>query len=194
MKLTGEYQTTENGVVIEGRIHDTHIAEVRDAALKNCPGFVILNSSVDPALAINARQHGLRALGSQWFHAYHSMGKLDGEKVIKALDVPTRYRRCASMQPLIQLASIGVDGMSGIMYQKNLRWRDLDYRAHNARPKILNCSWVFSATQDDGSFKVQLYGLVNRHIMTMLISAATKYAKLLDLPEVIKLVQQRMED
>jgi hypothetical protein len=52
--------------------------------------------------------------------------------------------------------------------------------------KMANVGWVFDAVQPDGSFNVQLYGLVNRHILSVVLGKATIYAKILDHKDVLK--------
>lgn len=180
MKLTGEYQLTDHGVVIEGRIHNTHIAELREKflAAPEARSFVGEVYPGDPELI---RMAGLepssvvrKTLTSRWFYRVGSFSK---DKLVKDLGF-----KPSSLDWSNEFLRMGLqidNGVSHLFANRRMRWRQ-NGRMKITTSKTVNCGWIFDVVQADGSFKVELYGLVNRHIMSVILGKATMYAKLLD--------------
>lgn len=188
MKLTGEYQIHDDGVTIEGRIHGSHIAELREKFMADAQRRDVWLSRLYlgdvSMIPLEHRNKTVFSLGSNWFSFMNSKGKIVFEDVMRDLgfqrsrmDVPNEFIRMG----------LGVDHSSGLglLYERRLRWRE-NGKTRTCSAKVVHCGWVFNNTQADGSFKVDLYGLVNRHILSVVLGKATTYAKLLDHESVLK--------
>lgn len=191
MKLTGEYSITDNGVVIEGRILDTHIAELRERFAEDRSVYQSWVAKVfagDLNLVTGIEGKTFDSLGSRWFNKAHNNGFINFKKITEdlgfkpsSMEVPNEFMRMG----------LGVEpGTSTLFYERKLRWRQ-DGGVRNCTCKIVNCGWVFDKTQADGSFKVELFGLVNRHILSVILGKATTYAKLLDHKAVLKATENK---
>lgn len=191
MKLTGEYSITGNGVVIEGRILNTHIAELRQRFTEDAnvrASWVGKVYAGDLNLMGTAPKQMFDTLDSRWFTQAHHAGYLNFKDIVKDLgfkpsvmDVPNEFTRMG----------IGAETGNGFLfYEQKLRWRE-NGRVKTQSCKVVNCGWVFDVTQADGSFKVELFGLVNRHILSVILGKATTYAKLLDHEKVLKATENK---
>jgi hypothetical protein len=191
MKLTGEYQVTDNGVIIEGRILDTHIAELRQRFSEDrnvYAAWVGQSYFGDVSFMQQAQRATFDTLGSRWFETQHNKGTINFRKITEDLGFKSTPMGVGNE---FMRMGLGVDAGNGFLfYERKLRWRQ-DGRVKNAISKVVNCGWVFGNTQADGSFKVELYGLVNRHILSVILGKATTYAKILDHEIVLKATENK---
>jgi hypothetical protein len=177
MKLIGEYQLHDNGVTIEGRINDSHIHEVRQ--LFSGFGTVhMYKGDVD--------QTGMV------YHVPHPMYRPYIMRHIPEICTPEREMGFVDLAPLQHRdvyygdASVFANNM-GIIYREGDGRSVMDNRRiHQYRSRLrprmrllTNSAWVWNANER-GEFKIDIYGLANRHMMTVLIANATKLAKYID--------------
>lgn len=191
MKLTGEYSITGNGVVIEGRILNTHIAELRQRFTEDAnvrASWVGKVYAGDVNMLTGLDNKTFDSLSSRWFHQANINGVINFKKIVEDLGFkPSPMNAC---NEFIRMG-LGVEtGISNLFYEHRLRWRQ-DGHMRSSNSKVANCGWVFDRTQADGSFKVELYGLVNRHILSVILGKATTYAKLLDHEAVLKATENK---
>ena len=200
MKLTGEYEFVDDGVRIVGKIHDTKIADLRQA-LRTKP-------HVDMYLGEHIGEYGLsyKVIHPNAINAWKQAGVFSPADIQSALRLKSVVTGSTNATEDMQNAGVYLArGWGQLMCTRRVRfftnagsWN----RAGTHAVNMFNVGWVYSNTQSDGSFDVTLKGLCNRHIMTMLLQRATIFShfldgpmvKLLDHPTAIQSVNQRTVD
>jgi hypothetical protein len=179
MKLTGEYELTDQGVVIEGQIKDSHIHEVR-ALFKPFKTIRIYRGEVEQT--------------GQVYHVPHPQyrpyiirnvpGICTPEREREFVALPTRmvvqdnvyYHDCVTFSLNMGVMYSDCDGRTVMSNGRVFSY--LGQRRQRAR-LVTNSAWVWGA-DESGNFKIEMLGMVNRHIMTVVLANATKLAKYID--------------
>lgn len=182
MKLTGEYEFTDDGVRIVGTVHDSKIADLRQA-LRTKP-------HVDMYLGDHLGVFGdaYKVIHPNAINAWKHAGIISPDAIKEALSLKCVIPAGSNATEDLQNAGIYLArGWTQLMstrlvayYADAGGWN----RRCTRRVNMFNVGWVYSHTQSDGSFDVTLKGLCNRHILTMLIQRATAFSKFLDGPMV----------
>jgi len=186
MKLVGEYELTETGVSIEGQIKGSKIADVRKM-LKGFQTFRIFKGDSN-----------LEDSKSTYYQVPHTYYRSYIRKNLPDLLTPETekdYIKFPKTMAYINQASFNmyyndfstIANNMGVLYgdcegkdiMRQISYIDLHKFASRRIGLCTNSAWVWTA-DESGNFKIDLNGLVNRHIMTVLLSNATKLAKYID--------------
>lgn len=200
MKLTGEYEFTEDGVRIVGKIHDTKIAMLREAL------------RTKPYISMYAGDH-IGNLGEIYkvihpnaINAWKQAGILKAEDIKEALKLKVHITPGTNAIEDLENGGIRLSHRwAALMSTKRVGYYVNEgtwHRRATHQVNMFNVGWVYAYPQSDGSFDVTLKGLVNRHILTMMLQRATSFSrfldgpmlKVLDHPTAIQSVTQRTVD
>lgn len=187
MKLVGEYEITDNGVLIEGQIKDSHIHDVR--SLLKPIGEIRLYHGEKPKGYSSGERPNAYLVPHHGYRGYILRHVPD----VITPDVDREYvpiRKGLKVDD--SFAIYYRDGSTfsanmGVIYEDGDGRTIMDERVYTSlqsmkRQKsrfMTNSAWVWNVAKD-GSFRVELHGLVNRHIMTVVLENATKLAKYID--------------
>ncbi len=179
MKLTGEYEFTNDGVRIIGQVHNTKIPLVREAINER----MMIEMYQGDAPGMNGDQYWVP--NPLIYDSLKVNGAIKGEELAKVLNLPKDYNVKASSCS-VDLMMAGVlysRAGTAIMKQVPLSYNVLGsaYQRKRVKRPVFNVPWIYRVA-DDGTFDVTLKGMVNRHILTMLLGRATTFAKFLDGP------------
>ncbi len=119
------------------------------------------------------------------YQTWKNKGVLKPEDLKKTLGLSDQFNHVGS--PVINtLKAAGILYERGtgtnIMLPQRVDMYNDRYRMSSKRKMGFNVPWIYALTKNDGTFKVHLKGLANRHILTMLLGRATVFAKFLDGP------------
>ena len=176
MKLVGEYELTNDGVRIVGKINDSHIHDVRQL-LRPFKTVRIYRGQVESNVQVYHVPH-------QSYRPYilrHVKGIITPELDAEYVALPKQIG--ADMEPYYSDAQTFAHNM-GIMYGEGDGRNPMDNRRifqYKAKKRsglrlLTNSAWVWGA-DERGNFDIEILGLVNRHMMTVMLSNATKLAK-----------------
>lgn len=179
MKLVGEYELTDNGVKIVGKINDSHIHEVRQL-LKPFKTIRLYRGDVENSNQVYHVPH-------QSYRPYimrHVPGIITPEKDAQYVALPKKIGH--DLDPYYLDAQTFAHNM-GIMYGDGEGRNIMDNRhvfQYSTKKRtgtrlLTNSAWVWGA-DERGNFEIEIFGLVNRHMMTVLLSNATQLAKYID--------------
>lgn len=184
MKLVGEYELTDDGVKIEGRILNSHIAEIRTlfAPFSETRMYCGEKPTYDPndvPMSYNVPHPQYRAYVRRVLPSVITPEK--DKRFIKMGDsVPTHQEMYYSDAQSFT-NNLGVQYGSGegrsIMDTKTVF--NFSSMKRNKSKLLTNSAWVWNA-KSDGDFKIELYGLINKHMMTVVLANATKLARYID--------------
>lgn len=191
VKLTGEYQVVDDGVVVEGKIDGSHIYDL--AQLFKVFGTISLyaGQSKDGI----AEQYKVPHPGFRSYIMSNGLFSYEDEKdILKGINPDTLPYNA---RPYFREGSVVLNWL-GVQYNHGDGRNIIDQReviALNGRSRrvkrlLTNSAWVWGV-KADGTFGVKLRGLANRHMMTMVVGNALKMAnhleamavKCLDKPE-----------
>lgn len=196
MKVSGEYYMTDNGVMVEGRVHDTAIPETRRLFNEHGPQWLQIMYAGSYGAADFVRDgEPYHMLGSSWFNRMVLMASVRNPWPIsteKINDILGNYATPPDVDVtnLMQYSGILLyPSSTSLMRISNIAAYTSTGAIRRKSANLLNVGWIFDKVQSDGSFKVELLGLVNRHIMTMMMTALTRYVKLLDSECVLNLIK-----
>jgi len=189
MKLEGEYELTEHGVTIEGKLNNSHVHDVKqlftvfgniscfyggqlrrpddNAQYPRTGMYSIPGVKYRPYLAINFPELINPDVESKYISLRNA--PITGDKV----DAYRDANIFANNMGLIW----GVDEGQCVMDQRV--FYSLYNMKRGARRLLTNSAWIWDVPKD-GHFKVQLHGLVNKHMMTVLLENATRLARYID--------------
>ena len=179
MKLIGEYEITDNGVLIEGQITDSHIHEVRKLLAPFKTSRIYRGEVENAAKVYHVPHIGYRKYIRKNFpslispateSAFVKLGKSTGS------EFPVYYDDASTFH-----------NNMGVMYGDGEGRFAMDHRriymfSNLSRQKmrlLTNSAWVWTA-DERGNFKIEIEGMINKHIMTVLLSNATTLAKYID--------------
>jgi len=200
MKLTGEYEFVDDGVRIQGKIHNTKIADLREA-LRTKPHVEMYMGD-----HIGVFGPAYKVIHPNAINAWKQAGIITADDVKEALKLKIVITPWTNAVEDLQNAGVYIArGWCQLMTTRRVGYY-VNASSWNRRAtrqvNMFNVGWVYSETQSDGSFDVTLKGLCNRHIITMLIARATTFShfldgpmlKVLDHPTAIQSVNQRTVD
>lgn len=177
MKLSGTYELNNHGVLITGMVHDTRIPQVRERFKLHGKEWLVdgtLGMSLTDAVAGRYKMPAVT-----WIDSMVQKGRFTYDDISKILALK-KLPRYTNATVVFQLSNIMVASAYPIISTRNIAYTDEGGHRHSLSVKLMNVGWIFDKVQSDGSFEAQLNGLANRHIMTMVLGAATRYAKFLD--------------
>ena len=177
MKLTGEYEFTENGVIIEGQVHDTKIAEVRQQ-MRGVQQIEMYCGELRRAVG-----DMYKVPSPNLFQRWKNSGLLKAKAISDAINVHGGIRENTYVWNDLALGGIQYVRGAGMSLISPTRIEYSDGYHYYVKTKLaFNVGWIYALTKTDGTFRVELKGLVNRHILTMLLGRATSFAKFIDGP------------
>lgn len=184
MKLVGEYELTDDGVKIEGKILNSHIAEIRTL-------FAPFN---DTKMYCGERPNYTPNDVPMSYRVPHPQYRAYVRRVLPGVITPEKDKRFIKMGESILshqecyysdaqsfTNNLGVQYGSGegrsIMDTKTVF--NFSSMKRNKSKLLTNSAWVWNA-KSDGDFKIELFGLINKHMMTVVLANATKLARYID--------------
>lgn len=173
LKLVGEYQVTDDGVVIEGQLKDSKIHEVA-SLLKPFGTITLFAGQGKDGIS---EKYNVPNPKFRPYILHNGLLKRDDEKEFVKIEGAFSYDGNAYYRDgSIFYANLGVQYNHGagcnIIDQANVA----SFTARNPKKRLItNSAWIWNVA-NDGSFKVKLRGLANRHMMTMVIGNAAKMA------------------
>ena len=184
MKLVGEYELTDDGVKIEGKILNSHIAEIR----------TLFKSFQETKMYCGEKPNYTPSDIPASYCVPHPQYRAYVRRVLPGVITPEKDKRFIKMGESVPdhqecyysdaqsfTHNLGVQYGSGegrsIMDTKTVF--NFSSMKRNRSKLLTNSAWVWNA-KSDGDFKIELYGLINKHMMTVVLANATKLARYID--------------
>jgi len=184
MKLVGEYELTDDGVKIEGKILNSHIAEIRTlfkpfSETKMYCGEKLSYTPSDIPMSYRVPHPQYRAYIRRVLPGVITPEK--DKRFIKMGESVPEHQEIYYSDAQSFTNNLGVQYGSGegrsIMDTKTVF--NFSSMKRNKSKLLTNSAWVWNA-KSDGEFKIELFGLINKHMMTVVLSNATKLARYID--------------
>ena len=184
MKLVGEYELTDDGVKIEGKILNSHIAEIR----------TLFKPFLETKMYCGEKPNYTPDDIPMSYCVPHPQYRAYVRRVLPGVITPEKDKRFIKMgQSILDRQecyysdaqtfthNLGVQYGSGegrsIMDTKTVF--NFSSMKRNKSKLLTNSAWVWNA-KSDGDFKIELLGLINKHMMTVVLANATKLARYID--------------
>lgn len=182
MKLVGEYELTDEGVEIEGKINGSHIHDVR-RLLEPLKTTKMYNGDASEVGKTYEVPHPEYRRYIRKYLPNICTPDTESKYIELSANVVTHFGHiyndaCVIANNMGSMYGL-YEGRAAIQERVITRLNKLDTANSRRIVKLANSAWVWTA-DERGDFKIKIEGLVNRHMMTLILASATKMANYID--------------